>query len=197
MDLTLCWRGPVGAGNFPTDPEAVDAINQAGIYLRLKLYEGGRTIAYVGQSGHLMTRFDQHLTRLLSLHQPLRDDSGQVVDPRSTENRFWAFNEITTVAPLAIEEVLRSRFYFALAEDGFDVDYLTLIEAMLKARAENVMHEQPENIQSINPGEFDHDILIVNDFSNVDSSGQQLIESVIGDTSIEIPAVQESFAHAD
>ena len=57
MDLSLCWRGPVGAGNFPTDPESVDAINQAGIYIRLKLYEGGRTIAYVGQSGHLMTRF--------------------------------------------------------------------------------------------------------------------------------------------
>jgi hypothetical protein len=197
MDLNLCWRGPVGAGNFPTDPSAVDAINEAGIYLRLKLYEGGRTIAYVGQSGHLMTRFDQHLTRLLSLHQPLRDASGHIVDQRSSENRFLALNEISTVAPLAMEEVLRTRFYFALAEDGFDVDYLTLIEAMLKARAEDIMHEQPENIQSINPGEFDHDILIVSDFSEVDASAHQLIESVIGNTAIEIPSEQELFVNAD
>ena len=90
MDLKLCWRGPVGAGNFPTDPNAVDAINEAGIYLRLKLYQGDRTIAYVGQSGHLMMRFDQHLTRLLSLHQPLRDASGQIVVQHGPENRFWA-----------------------------------------------------------------------------------------------------------
>ena len=197
MDLSLCWRGPVGAGNFPTDPESVDAINQAGIYIRLKLYEGGRTIAYVGQSGHLMTRFDQHLTRLLSLHQPLRDASGHVVGPPGVENRFGTFNEIITVAPLAIEEVLRTRFYFAMSEDGFDVDYLTLIEAMLKARAEQIMHEQPENIQGINPGEFDHDISIVSDFADVDASGQQLIESIIGNTAIEIPSAQELFAHVD
>jgi len=197
MDLSLYWRGPVGAGNFPTDPDAVDAINQAGVYLRLKLYEGGRTIAYVGQSGHLMTRFDQHLTRLLSLHQPLRDASGRVVGPPGTDNRFGTLNEITTVVPLAIEEVLRTRFYFALAEDGFDVDYLTLIEAKLKARAEDVLHERPENIQSINPGEFDHDISIVSDFADVDASGQQLIESVIGNTVIEIPSAEELFTHAD
>ncbi|MGY9017991.1 MAG: hypothetical protein ACKVHX_00780 [Alphaproteobacteria bacterium] len=197
MDLNLCWRGPVGAGNFPTDPNAVDAINEAGIYLRLKLYQGDRTIAYVGQSGHLMMRFDQHLTRLLSLHQPLRDASGQIVVEHGPENRFLALNEIITVAPLAIEEVLRTRFYFALAEDGFDVDYLTLIEAMLKARAEDIMHEQPENIQSINPGEFDHEILVVSDFSNVDAAGCRLIESVIGDTAIEIPSTQELFANAD
>ena len=197
MDLNLCWRGPVGPGSFPTAPNAVEAINKAGVYLRLKLYEGGRTIAYVGQSGHLMTRFDQHLTRLLSLHQPLRDASGYVVDQRGVENRFMALNAISTVAPLAIEEILRTQFYFSLAEDGFDVDYLTLIEAMLKARAENVMHEQPENIQSINPGEFDHDILIVSDFSKVEASGQELIERVIGDTPIEIPAAQELFANAD
>ena len=197
MDLSLYWRGPVGAGNFPTDPDAVDAINQAGVYLRLKLYEGGRTIAYVGQSGHLITRFDQHLTRLLSLHQPLRDASGRVVGPPGTDNRFGTLNEITTVFPLAIEEVLRTRFYFALAEDGFDVDYLTLIEAIVKARAEDVLHERPENIQSINPGEFDHDISIVSDFADVDASGQQLIESVIGNTVIEIPSAEELFTHAD
>ena len=59
------------------------------------------------------------------------------------------------------------------------------------------MYEQPENIQSINPGEFDHDILIVSDFSKVEASGQELIERVIGDTPIEIPAAQELFANAD
>ena len=197
MDLNLCWRGPVGVGKFPTDPDAVDAFNQPGVYLRVKLYENGRTIAYVGQSGQLMARFDQHLTHLLSLHQPLRDASGQVVGQPGIENRFVALNAIPSVAPLVIDEVLRTQFYFALAADGFDVDYLTLIEAMLKARAEEVMHDQPENIQAINPGEFDHEISIISEFADVDAVDRQLIESVIGDASIEIRSMPKSFAHAD
>jgi len=144
-----------------------------------------------------MMRFDQYLTRLLSLQQPLRETSGQILDQRGPENRFLALNEITIMAALAIDEVLRTQFYFALAEDGFDVDYLTLFEAMLQARAKDFMHEQPENIQSINPGEFDHDILIVRDFSNVADAGHQLIRSVIGNTDIEIPPGQELFANAN
>ncbi|NKB20172.1 MAG: hypothetical protein GKS01_06460 [Alphaproteobacteria bacterium] len=197
MELNLCWRGPIQSGNFPTDPDAVEFHNQAGIYLRAKLYEGGRTIAYVGQSGHLITRFDQHLTRILSLQQPLRDESGLVVDHGIAVDRFVALNNAAAIGPVALAEVLRTQFYFALALDGFDIDYLTLIEAMLKARAEEMMQDQPENIQGINPGDFDHDLIINSDFSNVDAVGRQLIESIIGESPIEIAAAQEYFADAD
>ena len=90
MDLPLCWRGPAAPKNFPTEPDAVEASNNFGVYHRLKLYEGGLTIAYVGQSGHVMMRFDQYLTRLLSLQQPLRETSGQILDQRGPENRFFS-----------------------------------------------------------------------------------------------------------
>ena len=92
MDLYLCWRGPVRSGNFPTEADDVEAINQPGVYLRVKLYDKERVIAYVGQSTHLVTRFDQHLTRLLSLQQALRDTNGLAVGFQSAENRFATLN---------------------------------------------------------------------------------------------------------
>ena len=197
MDLYLCWRGPVRSGNFPTEADDVEAINQPGVYLRVKLYDKERVIAYVGQSTHLVTRFDQHLTRLLSLQQALRDTNGLAVGFQSAENRFATLNELESMVPIAIEEALRTQFYFAMAQDGFDADYLTLVEAMLKARAENVMRDKPENIQAINPGEFDHNISIISDFSNVDAAGQALIESIVGTTPIDIAAEHEDPVHVD
>ena len=68
---------------------------------------------------------------------------------------------------------------------------------MLKARAENVMRDKPENIQAINPGEFDHNISIISDFSNVDAAGQALIESIVGTTPIDIAAEHEDPVHVD
>jgi len=91
---------------------------------------------------------------------------------------------------------LRTEFYFALAQDGFDISYLTLIEAMLKKRAENITRHQLDNIQNINPGEFDHEISIVSDFSNVDVRGVELIKGIIGNTPIKIPMTQEDLMHA-
>ena len=196
MDLNLFWRGPLRSGSFPTDPESIENLNQVGIYLRIKLYKNGRTVSYVGQSRALISRFDQHLTRLLSFRQPLRDANGLVLEHCSVENRFVILNGIAEMAPLAIEEILRTEFYFALAQDGFDINYLTLIEAMLKERAENIIRQPLENIQNINPGEFDHEISIVSDFSNVDVRGVELIKGIIGNTPIKIPMTQEDFMHA-
>ena len=196
MDLNLFWRGPLRSGSFPTDPESIENLNQVGIYLRIKLYKNGRTVAYIGQSRTLISRFDQHLTRLLSLRQPLRDSNGLVVEHCYVEDRLVVLNGIAEMAPLAIEEILRTEFYFALAQDGFDISYLTLIEAMLKKRAENITRHQLDNIQNINPGEFDHEISIVSDFSNVDVRGVELIKGIIGNTPIKIPMTQEDLMHA-
>ncbi|MBK18581.1 MAG: hypothetical protein CMM52_07075 [Rhodospirillaceae bacterium] len=197
MDLILYWRGPVGPGQFPTDPVQIEKINQAGVYLRIKLYEDERSIAYIGQSLHLVTRFDQHISGLLALQHPLRDESGEVTGGPGAESRFQILNDVAHAGSLAIAEAQRTRFYFAMAQDGFDQDYLTLIEAMLKSRAEKVMYDRPENIQNINPGEFDHDISIVSDFAEIDDQGVNLIERTIGMEPILIPARQESFENAD
>lgn len=196
MVLNLFWRGPLRSGSFPTDPEIFLNFNQGGIYLRLKLYKNGRIVAYVDRSRTLISRFDQHLTHLLSLRQLLRDVNGLIVEHCGTENRFALLNGIAEMAPLAIEEILRMRFYFALAQDGFDINYFTLIEAMLKKRAENLMREQLENIQKINPGEFDHEFSIISDFSYVDMREYELIVRVIGSAPIRIPTAQQDLTHA-
>ena len=197
MDLHLFWRGPLQYGNFPTDLASFGTLNHAGIYLGLKLYNNGRTIAYVGQSRHLISGCDQHLTHILSLRQPLRDINGLVVEQYGVEYRFVVLNDIAGVRPMAIGEALPTQFYFALVYDGFDINYLTLIEAILKERAENIMREQLENIQKITPGEFDHDNSMVSDFSHVYVGRCELIEVVIGNTPIEISTAQGVFAHAD
>ena len=191
MDLELHWRGPIGPGNFPTEPTTVEDLNQSGIYLRLKIYQNGRCIAYVGQSQNLLSRFEQHIRSILSLQQLPRDNIGFSIVSENFGDRFNFINKLSSLGVLAIADAERTKFYFALARDGFDAEYLRLIEAMLKTRAEEIICGDLENIQDITPGEFDHDITISNNFSRVDSEGYKLIESVIGHESINVLARQE------
>ena len=69
------------------------------------------------------------------------------------------------MGPIALSEAKRLRFFYALAEDGFESDYLTLLESFLKHSADHNLKERMENVQSINPGEFGHDIKFYQDFS--------------------------------
>ena len=191
MDLELHWRGPIGPGNFPTETTTVEDLNQSGIYLRLKIYQNGRCIAYVGQSQNLLFRFVQHIRSILSLQQLLRDHMGSLVVSQNFRDRFNFINKLSSLGMLAIAEAERTKFYFALGRDGFDTEYLGLIEAMLKTRAEKILCGDLENIQDITPGEFDHDITISNNFSRVGSEGYKLIGSIIGHESIRVIARQE------
>ena len=156
MDLTLNWRGPIGAGNFPIKTDLIEELNESGIYLRIKTYKNERNVVYIGQSRKLLSRFEQHIRNVLSFKQ-----------------------------------MLRVKFYFALSRDGFDEEYLFLIESVLKSRAEEIRQEDVENIQNITSGEFDHDIQIFNDYSRVNKEGQKLIINTIGNKQIVITARQD------
>ena len=80
MDLTLTWRYPMVAGNFPGDVDARSKLSTHGIYMRLKFYKSDKVIVYVGRLKNLLSSFEQHFTGVLSLVQQLRDDEGNPVE---------------------------------------------------------------------------------------------------------------------
>ena len=194
MDLTLRWQGPMGAGLFPDDLDGRAALDAAGIYLRVKQYENGRLVGYVGQSKHLLQRFDQHLTRILSLNVSIRDETGQ---PACGPDRLALFNALDESGPMALAEARRTKFYFARAEDGFDADYLTMLEALLKQRAEQCLGGACENIQSIASGAFDHDIAVVQDFALLQDDAVSIVQAVVGSDTIYVAETGDAFDHAD
>ncbi len=193
MQLILRWRGPVGPGLFPGDLDGREALNAAGVYLRVKQYDGGRVVGYVGQSRNLLQRFDQHLTRILSLNTPLRDETGIPVE---TGDRLSLLNALDEAGPLALAEARRTRFWFARADDGFDADYLTLLEAVLKERAETLLGGACENVQSITAGAFDHDLDVVHNFDLLDAASAMIARSVVGGDPIRISALEETLDRA-
>lgn len=193
MDLTLCWRGPMGAGLFPEDIDGRAEMEMPGVYLRVKSYQGGRLIGYVGQSKNLLQRFEQHLTQMLSFNAVIRDDTGL---PVGAPDRLALFNALDEAGPLAFAEARRTRFYYALAENGYDVDYLTLLEALLKAEADRNLDGACENIQAIAVGAFDHDITVTHDFSMLDGDAAAMVRTIVGADPIHVPSVAEAFDHA-
>ena len=48
MTVSLTWKGPVGPGWIPDDPLIFENLCAAGVYVRIKTYEGGRYVAYAG-----------------------------------------------------------------------------------------------------------------------------------------------------
>lgn len=124
--VLLKWHGSVGAGRFPTDRDGLDVLAVPAVYLRLKCYEGGRAIAYPGQSVNLLSRIDYHLTRLLSFAQPLRDAEGDAWFSATSEARFSAYNDLARTLVLARAEAERARFYYAPCEGDFTAELLPL-----------------------------------------------------------------------
>lgn len=193
MDLTLRWCGPMGAGRFPEDIDGRAAMEVSGVYLRIKSYRSGRLIGYIGQSRNLLQRFEQHLTQMLSFNAVIRDETGL---PVGTPDRLALFNALDEAGPLAVAEARRTRFYFARAEDGYDIDYLTLLEALLKAEADKNLGGACENIKAIAAGAFDHDIAVIHDFSMLADEASAMVRSVVGGDPIHVPSAAEAFDHA-
>ena len=199
MRLTLCWQGPVGPGCFPEDQDALVRMSGPGVYLRLKRYGGGRTVRYVGQSVRLLSRFDQHLRDVLTFSAALRDDAGDIALARDAAHRVAAYNALDRVLALAAAEAGRMRFFYALAEDGFDSDWLGVIEGALKARLEARLTDAGlgENVQPIPLAGFDEDLAIDSDFSALDAAGRALLEEVIGTDEIRLAADSRELGHAE
>jgi len=197
--LTLCWRGPVGPGCFPEDEDALARLAGAGVYLRIKSYDGGRTVRYVGRSVRLLSRFDQHLRDVLTFSSALRDDAGHVALARDAVHRVVAYNALEDVLALVAAEARRMRFFYALAEEGFDADWLGVVEGALKARIETRLDDTAlgENVQPIPLSGFDEDFAIESDLSALDAAGRDLLGAIIGAEDIRLPTSSLELGHAE
>ena len=202
MELTLVWRGPVGAGLFPDDEAALEALRGPGVYLRMKRYGRGRTVSYVGQSRSLLTRIDQHLTAMLALQTPLRDENARTIFPGDAGARFAAYNDVDAAAGAAAAEVRRTRFYVALCDEDFAPERLDLVEGALKGRLENRVASGAglsgcENVQGIPRDPFADIAEIVQDIAALEPEDAELIARALGTDPIPVDALLVGAGHAE
>lgn len=188
MKLELCWRGPYGAGLFPETSEGMEALLGAGVYLRVKRYAKERRVAYVGQSKQVLARIDQHLGAMLSLTHTLRGDDGEVRFQPQFDARLRALNDIDRIAALALAEARRMRFYCAFCEDGFDSDYLGLVEYLLMQRLGD--NGEAENVNRPPVAEFDTEVIVESDYAALAAADEKLLRDLIGTAPL---VVEESF----
>jgi len=185
MKLELHWQGPYGAGLFPHTAEGMENLLRAGVYLRIKSYSGGRTVAYVGQSKKILARIDQHIGGVLGLTHGLRDESGQMVFTPAFDARLRALNDIENIAQLALAEARRMRFYCAFCDDGFDSDFLGLVEYLLMQRlgvggGANDANDV-ENINRPPVAEFDAEVVVESEFGALAAACNKLLRGLIGE----------------
>jgi hypothetical protein len=201
MELMLRWQGPTGPGLFPEAGDALAELAVPGVYLRIKQYEEGRTVSYVGQSKQLIVRFDQHLRDILTFSSALRDQTGAVALARDGASRYQAYNALESVLALAAAEAARLRFYWAACADGFDAAYLSLVEGALKAQLEAQVAGGAafacDNRQGIGEGAFDEDIVIVHAFDALDDADAALLGGLLGDDPIHLTVPAAEFGHVE
>lgn len=204
MIITLNWRGPVGVGNFPTDPIDLEQIDAPGVYLRIKSYDAGRSVHYVGQSKSILMRIDQHITALLSLQYPLRNDRGDRIGRGDFADRINAYNQIDAAMAAVAADASRMGFYFAPCDEecGFLPDHLNLVEGALKTRLEQRATEKSglasvENIQGVPAADFDGTTEIESGFGDLEEDDQKLIASIIGREPMEISDAVMGLGHAE
>lgn len=194
--LALAWQGPLGPGQFGAMAErheGLEPFTGAGVYLRIKQYDRGRWVSYVGQSVNVLARIDQHLTALIGLQTPVRDQSGRTVFSGDAGERFAGYDDLTRVGQLALEDAARLRFFVALCDEAFPDDTLNLAEAALKARLEDRTKgsRYNENIQGIPGAAVAEPARIENDFALLQPRDRKLAEDVLGTDPIDFGAAAD------
>ena len=184
MNITLKWDGPVGPKNFPEASLEKESLSVSGVYLRLKQYENGHIVSYVGHSVNLLSRFDQHLRDILTFSVTLRDDFGEVLLSRNGSDRAGVYNRLDTLMPCIGKELCRTQFLFARCGDEFGEDYLKVAEALLKQRMECRIGFEitaVENLQNIPLGGLDHEVLMQSDTSLLVADWIEVLNKMLGD----------------
>lgn len=185
MAVALTWQGPVGPGLFPGDSLAFERLCVAGVYLRIKVYDGGRIVAYAGQSVSLLSRFDQHLAAMMSLAAPLRDGAGSVVFTGSAPERLAAYGDLGRAAALAAADTARVRFFYTPCDAYFHEEHLNLVEGLLQRRLATRLAGGGDTVENAvaAPGRLPDGAPDIwdNDFGDLDRDGRDLIERLLGD----------------
>ena len=190
MSVELVWQGPVGPGLspepvFPDDPLIFENLCEPGVYLRIKTYNAGRTVAYAGQSASLLSRFDQHLAAMLSLAAPLRNADGEVVFAGDAGARIDAYGNLADATALAAADAGRVRFWYALCNDYFHTEHLNLAEGLLQRRIADRLGGGSSDFENAKaaPGAMPDDVpdTWINDFSCLDAAGAGVLDNLLGD----------------
>lgn len=204
MNIVLNWRGPIALGNFPTDATELEAIDAPGVYLRLKTYDGGRSVQYVGQSKSVLMRIDQHITALLSLQYPLRNARGDRIGRGDFPDRIKGYNQIEKTLALVAADAARMRFFFASCDDdaGFLPEHLNLVEGALKTRLEAHAAQlsglaDVENIQGVPASDFDGTVAIESAFNRLEGEDRAIVSHIIGLEPMGIPEAALGLGHAE
>ena len=202
MELTLAWQGPVGTGLFPEEGDALEALRGPGVYLRMKGYRKGRTVSYVGQSRNVLSRIDQHLTAMLALQTPLRDEDGRSVFAGDAGARLAAYSDLAAATGAAAAEAGRTRFYVALCDDGFAPEHLDLVEGALKARLEHRVATGAglaacENVQGVPRDPFADIARIVQDTAALSPEAADVVTRALGTEPIRVDAALAGVGHAE
>ena len=195
MAITLTWHGPLGPGNLPTDADEIAALDLAAVYLRVKIYDNDRLVAYVGQTTQLISRIDQHLTRLIGLTHVLRDEAGEVIYDAAFDSRLGALNELDRLGATIVTEANRVQFYYAPCDETFHDGYLDLIERLLKARIEAQASRlgfacEKQNAVPVRtrPDDLDTDsVSVVSETGELTGSDRDRLRALLGEEPIEIP----------
>ena len=190
MAVTLNWEGPVGPGVFPLDDALLfERLCEPGVYLRIKRYRSGRTVAYAGQSVSLLARFDQHLCALLSLAAPVRDADGGIVIAGDAGSRLEAYQDLPDAAALAAADAGRVRFWYALCDEYFHVEHLSVAEGLIQRRIAERIADVENAIAA--PGQLPDDVPDVwrNDFSGLGAEDRPLLDSLLGAEPMTLAAV--------
>ncbi|MEE2721752.1 MAG: hypothetical protein VYB45_08085 [Pseudomonadota bacterium] len=180
MTVSLTWKGPVGPGRIPDDPLIFENLCAAGVYVRIKTYEGGRYVAYAGQSVSLLARFDQHMSAMLSLASPLRDRSGEVIFTGDAGARMDAYNDLERVSVIAAADVSRVRFWYALCDDYFHTEHLNLVEGLLQRRLTLRLSDIENAVAAPGATPDDAPDRWENDFSGLDPSHRDVLADLLG-----------------
>ncbi len=201
MRLRLRWQGPIGAGNFPAEPGALEGLTAPGVYLRVKRYDGGRSVSYVGQSKNVLNRIDQHLTAMLALQTPLRDARGRPAFPGDAGARLAAYNDLEPAALLAAREAMRTAFLVAWCDEDFTPDRLNLVEGALKERLEARVAAGAglaacENIQGVPADPFADVLSLEQDPSALAAEDAALLAQALGNRPIVLDGAPIGAGHA-
>ena len=180
MRLTLAWHGPLGAGNLPVAANDIAALDVPAVYLRLKRYDNGRVIAYVGQSRHLIARIDQHIGQLLALQTAVRDAAGEARLAGNAIERFAGLNRLDETIALVRDELARLRFFYAPCEDA---EALGLLEHLLKARIESrTAHCENRNAISFAP--LEDSVTVENLFDALAPADRETVAMLLGEDAL-------------
>ena len=182
MRLTLAWHGPLRAGALPVDSGAIAMLDVPAVYLRVKRYDNGRVIAYVGQSRHLIARIDQHIGQLLALQVAVRGGSGETRLGGSAPERFAGLNRLDETLAMVKDELRRLTFYYARCDEP---EALGLLEHLLKTRIEERALTAAalgcENRNAVSYTALDESVAVENVLDALPSADRACVALLLGD----------------